>query len=204
MDQKQNSNSSWDNSLHKNSFAYSKKDVVNYPIYFFRPVEIDGKLWVPQPVFPEILNWDQQKGEFKVPSGFGPVQQPEPIQIPQQPPAPEQFDPLSAFRDEAPQAPVAPEPKLRPIPIKKAAPAATGAFAGGVAGAVASARRPKKVEFNAEANKFEAPKVKSKKNKKSNKAKTKISQEKVADFASNSVKAVKSTGAGHKFLLILL
>lgn len=204
MDQKQNRNFSWGNSLHKNSFAYSKKDVVNYPVYFFRPVEIDGKLWVPQPVFPEMLNWDQQKGEFKIPSAFGPVQQPEPIQIPQQPPEPEQFDPLSAFRDEAPQAPVAPEPKLRPIPIKKAAPAAAGAFAGGVAGAGASVRSPKKVEFNSEANKFVAPKVQDKKNKNSKKAKTKISQEKVVDFAPNNVKVKKPIGAGHKFLRVLL
>ena len=204
MDQKQNRNFSWGNSSPINSFAYSKKDVVNYPVYFFRPVEIDGKLWVPQPVFPEMLNWDQQKGEFKIPSAFRPDQQPEPIQIPQQSPAPEQFDPLAAFSDEAPQTSAAPEPKLRPIPIKKAAPAAVGAFAGGVAGAGASVRRPKKVEFNAEANKFVAPKVQDKKNKNSKKAKTKISQDKVVDFASNSVKAVKSTGAGHKFLRILL
>lgn len=204
MGQKQNRNFSWGNSSPKNSFAYSKNDVVNYPVYFFRPVEIDGKLWVPQPVFSEMQNWDQQKGETKIPSAFGPVQQPEPIQIPQQPPAPKQFDPLSAFRDEAPQAPAASGPKLRPISRKNAAPAAAGAFAGGVAGAGASVRRPIKVEFNDKANKFEVAKVQDKKNKNSKKAKTKISQEKVLDFASNSVKAVESTGAGHKFLRILL
>lgn len=204
MDQKQNRNFSLGNSSPTNSFAYSKKDVVNYPVYFFRPVEIDGKLWVPQPVFPEMLNWDQQKGEFKIPSAFGSAQQPEPIQIPQQSPAPEQFDPLAAFRDEAPQAPAAPGPKLRPIPIKNAAPAAAGAFAGGVAGAGASVKKPHKIEFNAKSNKFEAPKVQSEKKKSEKKAKPNISQEKVADFATNSVKAVKSKGGGHKLLRILL
>lgn len=114
-------------------------EVVNYPVYFFNPVEIDGKLWVPQPVFPEMLNWDKEKGEFKFPSTPFPAQAPQPtvsqmqqthkvepvVQDTKEPtidvksnpfaediitkPKIEKVDPLQAFSDEVEQVPVAPK-----------------------------------------------------------------------------------------------
>ena len=101
----------------------SQKEYVTYPVYFFKPVEIDGKIWIPKPVNLEMpllsdTEWQQpdlpMSPQTEQVSEAAPIQAEEPVQQPVVAPAP---IPVNS----APQVQAMPEDTFANVPAMEPA-----------------------------------------------------------------------------------